>query len=843
MADSRAEISKTDDLMNHQAECCFHCQERMPRFTGITAVVDGVQQPMCCVGCKSAAEFISQQGLTRFYEHRERDSHRNAAVARDKASLDYWSFIDEPETREKYCVVTANGELRVTISVPGMYCSSCTWLISKSLAAVAESVRVTSDTASKRITLRWHQRDDSADLLSRLLTTIHSLGYQPKPLQRGQLFSTQSQVNSEHDRSLKRIAVAGLGMMQVMTYAVATYVGASDQIGGQYLRFFELLSLLIATVVVMYSGSQFFENAINDLRHRHLGMDVPIALAIAGAYFPSVAITLFELDAPVYFDSAVMFVFFLLVGRHIEMRARHRLQSSSTALSELLPDHVSVNRVDDQQTMKLKELKISPADVKKDDIISLQAGEVVPFDIMITQGTAQMDESLLTGEALPQQKVAGQIALAGVRLVAGQIEAKACYDWSENSILKLQAMLHANPDDVQSAAAQSFGQHFVKAVLLFTFVVASLWLWFAPERVFEITLAMLIATCPCAFALALPVSNTVACHALSRLGVLVAKPSALLALPAAQTWCFDKTGTLTQGKPSVVNVHCLSSTSQVACLELIASLEAGSYHPLAAAFRGVSTPHTVTEFTEVSGSGVSGVINGKRYYVGSRDWVGAQISNSLDCEQTTDSELILASEGEILCSVSVQDQMRLDTSHLLSYLHSKGKRLVLISGDHLSAVNDFAKSLPFDETHGAVSPQQKIDVVSEIQAQGQQVVMVGDGSNDAPVLNQADISIALASGSQLSQSQADVILLNKKLSSLEALLLAANKMISVTHQNLAWALVYNAIALSLAAVGFLTPWLAALGMSLSSLLVVVNASRIGKSVQPSSGLSSTRLEA
>lgn len=818
---------------------CFHCLESTPKFSRIYAQVDGQQHAMCCYGCKAAAEYIDGQSLSDFYVHREQSGPNRffASVAGkgdSTAIKNQWDYLDNESSSTDYMWADQRGRRCIDLSVSGLYCSSCSWLIEKALSQISSAIEVRVQLDAKRVSVMIDQQN-GAVAMSRVLQVISSLGYTPTPLSiQKKHHGLETQRLLENQQSIKRILVAGLGMMQVMTYAVGLYLGELQGMETEQHRFLTLVSMLVATVVVFYSGKPFFINALNDLSNRHFGMDVPIAFAIAGAYFPSVYDALLGTGQNIYFDSAVMFIFFLLIGRYLEMRARHRLSDAPDALMRLLPSRINIQRFSGSELITHN---IKPYEVQVADQLVLNAGSVVPFDANIVGGEANMDESLLTGEVNPVKKSAGGSLLAGSKIVSGVLSVEASCTWNESSIVKIETLL--NQGNAQQSSRQSglqrFSQVFVLTVLLLTGVVGIFWWAYDSSRVFEIVLAMLIASCPCAFALAIPVGATAASNALRKQGVLLANSDILRKLSSITAWCFDKTGTLTKGEMALEHVVPLSSLSEIECVDIAAALESGSRHSLARAFINIETSLMANDVIETAGNGVEGVVNGKHYCLGKRSWVLKQIdlqeNITLPDFDAHCSEMLLASNNDVLALIFVSDQLRTGTKEAVSFLKARGKQLSILSGDTPLAVQTMAESLAIENALGGMLPEQKMQHIACDQAAKKMVAMVGDGLNDAPVMGQADVSIALASGSELTQSQADVILINGGLGKLVSLHYIAQLSNKITKQNLSWALAYNVIVLPLAALGYLSPWMAALGMSSSSLLVVLNALRIRTKVQ------------
>lgn len=820
-------------------ERCFHCLEIMPKYGNLTANLNGVSQPMCCIGCQAAAEFICKKGLMRFYQHRERLDQRDffAEVASQRVKSGNarhgkgsWQYLDTRATSENFVVYSESGCRELTILIDGLYCSSCSWLIERALNGLSNDVHFQADIDSHSAYISVANPDVS---LSLILDTIESLGYRPSVPKIGDITASSTLLRQQKSKAIRRIAVAGLGMMQVMTYATASYFGGS--VGATNLdsimrpeieRFFLIVSMLVATLVVFYSGKPFFENAINNIRNRHLGMDVSVSLAISGAYFPSVYSVLVGGQTHVYFDSAVMFVFFLSLGRYVEMRSRHRVSGAANSVQELLPATIEVER---HRSNELVTVKIKPTDVVIGDQVQLKAGDVIPFDASISGGIAQVDESLATGESDVLVKRAGDLLIAGGYIVSGNIVIESMADWVNSSIAKIQKSLASaeKSTEQENQRSQVMSQYFIAVILVLTAGIGTVWFVIAPDRAFDVCLAMLIASCPCAFALAEPVGRSAAINSLRQAGVLITNNLVLSKLSKVTTWCFDKTGTLTRGRPSISQVLCKGNTSEDECLKIVACIERESKHVLASAFANIDTSYKVSHVAETVGQGIQARIGQDDYLVGKRSWVKKKLKVSDLEELTSDkSEIILVRNQELLAIIELRDQARSSASVFVSGLVNDNKKVKVLSGDHRLAVKRLCDELGIVHFSAALLPTEKCSEIQRLQNQGEMVAMVGDGINDAPVLAQADVSVAMASGSDLALHNSDVVLLNGNLENLNRLRAVSKRLQRVTKQNLTWAVSYNLLALPLAASGHLTPLIAAIGMSLSSLLVVLNATRI-----------------
>jgi len=786
---------------------CFHCGEPVPDDCRLTASIEGVEQPMCCIGCQAVAQFLAEESHADFYQYRDGKTP-GTQVDIDTES---WAHLDEPAVFERLTRVAENGLRQVTIKVEGMYCSACGWLIQKVLQDLpgVQDLQINSVTQNLRI-----EFDPQQLQLSQLFTRIGHLGYRPMYQQ-----DSVHQADIARKKQLRQIAVAGFGMMFIMTLAVPLYNPESMAQDPGIRQFFRLTSLLIATIVYFYSGQGFVQNAIRDVRNRHLGMDVPVALSISIAYFVSVYIS-FNQEGHVYFDSMAMFIFFLLLGRFVESAVKHKGMDVRSALNALIP--VSALRLKDEVTEEI------PIDqVKKGDYLLIKRLQVVPCDGEITQGQGRFDESLLTGESAPVKKTVGDTVYAGARLLADEVTIETTVNNQNTFLSKLADLMELaqskKPKTLQMV--DRIAGYFVAVVLLLALATGFWYAQFQPEMVLPVVLSVLIATCPCALSLATPTALTASGIKLLQQGVLVNNTEALQQLPRCQSWFFDKTGTLTEDQLTISEVYRFASIDNPE--QIAAGLQKISNHPLASAFRRYQAI-SVHDGREHSGRGVEGRIAGQMWRMGSADWL-----QSLGIKTPPkgafaggDTVVYLAAGNTVKAAFALRVKAREGGRELIQWLHDQGRQLAIISGDHQDTVTAWAQQLGIENHQGNMRAEDKIKAIESMQKNGEHCVMVGDGVNDAPVLSQADVSIGLKQGAHLAHSASDLIILGRSLQPIKAAVDTARKSQSIIKQNLWWALLYNGSITPVAMMGLLAPWMAAIGMSLSSLLVVLNSRRI-----------------
>jgi len=793
----------------NNASACFHCALPVidDRFT---VTINGTAEAVCCPGCKAVAELIRDSGMSRYYDLRDAPE---PGVGKPEESAGEWEVFNREDMLDAFATVDSKRAESI-VYVGGMYCAACSWLIETTLSALPGVLDAGVNPVTHRLRLSF---DRKAIGLGDVLATLARLGYHPQPLAPE---STAAPELLEQRTALKRLLVASLGMMQAMMFAVALYAGEFQGISADMERFLRLVSFFVTTPVVFYSARPFFSGAIRGIRARHPGMDLPVAIAIGGAYAASVWSTFYDGPA-VWFDSVAMFVFFLTVGRFLEMRARHRSIDRSVALSSILPN--TVIRIDGDT-----ESTVPASQLVSGDRVRIRAGEPIPADGRLVDGTSSVDEALLSGESQPLPKSPGDRLLAGSINLDREIQMQVNVtgvDTTLGTISRLsERARYTRPGFVR--VADRVASYIVVAILVVATFVAIGWSLVAPERAFEITLSVLVVTCPCALALATPAAFAAAGSRLSLLRLLVTNGDAVEAISRATHVVFDKTGTLTRGRPHIVETRSLNDDySADQLLAIAAAIESASTHPLARAFESVTTEDVAEDVETTVGQGVSGTVGGRRWHLGRAGFVAENAAVDADDERLN----VFLGDGESLYAVfALDDEPRHDARETIAELSRLGLGITLLSGDREASVRRIAGELGVLSYASECSPQDKLERLAALQNDGEVVVMVGDGINDAPVLSGADASIAPAHSALLAQTSADVIMLGEQLMPVVTAIRVARKTLSIVRQNLGWAILYNITALPLAVAGLVPPWLAAIGMSFSSLIVVLNALRLSR---------------
>ena len=802
---------------------CFHCHLPVPEGFQAASRINNVDQPMCCYGCQAVANAIVAAGHEHFYRVRTQPSPTGKGLVPE--FLNETKVYDNESIQQEFVQRLSDHEREASLILEGITCAACVWLSEQHIASLAGVIEVQVNYTSRRAWVRW---DDSKIKLSEILQAIQAIGYHAHPYNPDQQATLQQK---ERRTQIRRLAVAGLFGMQVMMISIGLYAGAWSGMEASFEQLFRWVSLGLTLPVMVFSAATFFRSAWYDLLNQRIGMDVPVSLGIGIAFVSSVVATV-NGEGEIYFDSVVMFTFLLLLSRFFESTVRQSSAESVERLAHALPlmAHRWQHNAAQFETVSATSLEVG-------DRVLVKAGETVPADGTIIEGRSSVDESLLNGESRPLPKQLDDDLIGGSINIGSPLRMKVQSVGSDTVLANIHRMIERAQSDKPPIArlADRIAARFILAVLTMATLIAAYWWTIGSERWLEITLAVLIVTCPCALSLATPTAISAVLNRLQGLGLLVKRGQAIEALDNVSHVVFDKTGTLTHGNPSLSAIYCDEDVDKDLCLRLAASLEAYSEHPLALALITAASTDDLFPIENVvnqAGGGLSACVKNQEYTIGSVDFVeqycGLPLRNDWLAKLNDDgaTAVVLGTPGKILCVFLLHDEMRTDATDLIEMLIARGKAVILMTGDNASAAQTIAVKTGIQEYYADLSPDDKMSKVKALQQDGARVLMVGDGINDAPVLSNADVSIAMGSASSLAKTSADIVMLANRLQSIGDALNLARKTRRIIKQNLGWALGYNICAIPAAASGLITPWMAAIGMSLSSLIVVVNALRL-----------------
>jgi Cu2+-exporting ATPase len=821
---------------------CFHCGLPVADPGRYRARVLGGEREMCCAGCEAVARTIVAAGFERYYETREpvvagalpaglegladADVPARTPLAQD---LPPTAIYDDPEAQRQFVAARGEHERVATLILDRIRCAACLWLNERWLRRLHGVLRADINYATQRAQVAW---DPSRVKLSQILDAVRAIGYDAYPYDPRRQDEIERR---ENRRMLWRLFVAGFGAMQVMMYAFPAYIDAgTGTLTPDAERLMRWASLVLTLPVMLFSSRPFLDGAWRDLRRRSVGLDTPIALGLVTGFVASVWATVAG-RGEVYFDSLSMLVFLLLGARYVEHAARRRAARELDHLARWMPAF-ALRLADPGQVAGAQRVpahRLAPG-----ELVLVPPGERIPADGVLVSGATSVDESLLTGESRPLAKAPGADLVGGSinleqALVMRVVRAGAGTQAAAIARLVERAAA-GRPKLVERA--DRLARALTGVVLVIAAGAFLYWLEAAPERAWWVAVAVFVVTCPCALALAAPIVLTRANGQLLARGVALTRAPAIETLERVTDVVLDKTGTLSTGHVVLAQAVALGDAGERECIAWAGALEAASRHPIARAFAAAGPFPAAAEVRNFPGHGLEGLVAGRRMRVGTeafcRELCGApapERARAAGDAAAGFSPVFLADAGRWLAMFLLEDPLRADAGDFVRMLDARGLRTHLLSGDDPQVVESVARRLAIASFAARATPQDKFAFVARLQREGRVVAMLGDGLNDAPVLARADVSFAMGCGADAAQAQADMVLLGSgertRLSAAgDAFAFAASAM-SVIRQNLAWAVAYNVVALPAAAVGWIGPWEAAIGMTASSFIVVLNAMR------------------
>jgi Cu2+-exporting ATPase len=791
-------------------------------------------------------DFIIDSGNGEFYRHREGIS-RTFNDAELPELLDKIKLYDDEEIQREFVRRGKDNDWREAwLVLDEIRCAACIWLNEKTLRKLDGVLEVQMDYTGQQARVRWQPEKIK---LSEILSAITSIGYSAHPFDPSQRESLNKELKH---RSVQRIIFALLLGMAVMQSSIGGYFFGEPDALGNYPLWYSVsrwMNVVSTFLILIYPGQLFFRNAWRDLKNRSLGMDVPVVIGLTVAWSASFYNTLSG-EGEVYFESIAMFVIFLLVARYIELRSRISATALLDRSSKIIPQMARLIEGENIRQVPVIELK-------KGDKVQISPGEVIPVDGLLCSARSSFDESLLTGESLPVSYSRGQKVLGGSINVDQLIEIEVLSGKADSTLNEIheltQRSVASRPRYIE--LAEKIAGKFVAVVITIAILTYVLWYWYDPTHALSHMISVLIVTCPCALALAAPVALSLGAAGLSRLHVLPVRMASIEKISHIDTVVFDKTGTLTAGVPVLEKIQLTGKLTESACLCLAKCLEQGSQHPFAKAILTASVEHEIDSIKNrdalkhYPGQGVEASIDdgqgNRRWRLGSESFVRYEdsvIENDVEREieesrKQGKSVLYLSNDNGVQAVFHIVDPLRKGIEQFLVQLKQLGiTNTVILSGDHQYSVDAVASQLGITEAYGSLLPEQKLAWLKNHQAKmvGQQhkraVLMFGDGVNDAPTMAVADVSLAFVEATDLAKNNCDFMLLGKDFGLLGTAFRLMNRTRSIILQNLAWAIIYNGLAVPAAVAGLVTPWMAAAGMSLSSLLVVLNSLRLKKAL-------------
>lgn len=792
---------------------CAHCQLPVPE----SLLEPGEAHQFCCHGCKTVYAMIHAEGLEAYYDLR---GEEDALPVKNVAGS--YEELDDPTFTARYCSARPDGLVTTELYLEGVHCSACLWLVEKSLSQMEGVAEARLNFAQARLKVMW--RPDAVPL-SAIASRLASLGYPAHPARYG----TKDVTQEEERKLLIRLGVAGAVAGNVMLMAFALYGGWLSGMEEEYRTLFRWGSLLACLPAALYSGWPFYRSAFHGLRNKVLHMDLPISLGIGAGFLHGLVNTITG-RGEIYFDSVSALIFLLLVGRLLQLRQQRRASESTELLYALTPS--SARRLGEDGEARRVPLEA----IQVGDRLEVQAGEMVPTDGVVESGASAVDLSLLSGEAMPVEVRKEDQVWGGTTNLQDTLVMRVTHAIRDARVGRIAEMV---VDAAQSRApvvqlADKVAGWFVGIVLVLSVVTFVAWRILDPAVAIDHAVALLIVSCPCALGLATPLAITAAIGKAARRGILAKSGAALEALGQLKKGIlfFDKTGTLTHGRMEVV---ALVGPDWVK--PLIAAAEAGVTHPVGRALRKACLDSgeapTADEVELVHGGGLVAEVGGHTLHIGSPRFVRAHSLHdrgfAAQVEAWSQDALTpvwVAVDGRVVAAAGLSDRLRSEARASVEALARQGFEVHILSGDHPSVVSAVGRALglPEEHCHGGQSPEDKLARVKAAAAEGQ-VVMVGDGVNDAAALAAATVGVAVHGGAETCFAAADVFLQKPGVDTLSDLVEGARRTTRTIRNNIIFSLAYNVLGASLAMTGLLNPLVAAILMPVSSLVVVTNSFR------------------
>ena len=781
---------------------CIHCGNYLEEN----------QEKFCCFGCCAAYEIINGFGFSSYYNLREIDEKERKIKPEVDEEIDVLEFVFDEK----------NNIYSISLMVQGLHCAACVWLIESILKKQENILSARINLSQKTLFLRWRgERKDANNFMN----LIHKIGYKLLPFDAEILNAAEKKYN---DSILRALAVSGFGVGNIMLFSFSLWFADVVDMGINTRNLLHFFSSLIALPVIIFSARPFFSSAFKSIKAGYPNMDMAISIAIFLACCVSLMET-FRFANHVYFDSAVMLVFFLLIGRYLDLKARKKAFSIATEFTMLA---ASFGRIIDEEKIKTLPIK----QLKEGMILLVASGEKITADGVVIYGESEVDSSLITGETLPKKVVKNSTVFAGTINLTAPLKIKITKS-AQNSLLA--EIIHLS-EEVEGKKnhyiriADKLAKFYTPAVHLIAFLTFCLWFFYFKSG-WEFALmnatAVLIITCPCALALAVPIVQTIVISNFIKKGILIKSGEALEKLCKIDAIVFDKTGTITQGKPRLIDVFLLTENQKILLssdqkkfyIKLAASLAKNSKHPLSQAINA-SYEDELYELSaqEVQGLGLKANFLNQELKLGRKFFCG--INSSFEEEKNYLTCFLKFGKDELVFFFA--DKIKEDAILVISQLKSWGKKIILLSGDEENIVSDVAKKLAITEFYFSQTPISKAQFLEALRAKNKKFIMIGDGLNDAPSLALSDVSISFSQASDISQNIADIVIQGEKLSPILRLIDAAKTSIFLMKQNLVISLIYNLIAVPFAVSGHIVPLIAAIAMSSSSLLVLFNSLRM-----------------
>jgi len=766
----------------------------------------------CCKGCQGIYHLLNEEGLESFYE-----KAKGATLSAPTRQYEYSSNFNSPAFYDRFVKINKEGFCEVSLIIEGIHCAACVWLNEKALHKMDGVIEANINFTNNKANIAW---SDDVLKLSAIIDMIRAIGYNAYPYDAS---IQEVHVNKERKDYYLRMAVAIFASMNIMWIAVAQYAGYFSGITQDIKTILNIAEGILATPVLFYSGWIFFKGAYYGLKNKVVNMDLPVATGASLTYMYSIYITISQ-SGEAYFDSVSMIITFVLIGKFLEILSKKNAADTLDIIGKHIPNVVNILQNSSIVSCKIGEVVVG-------DIVVVASGEKLLFDGEIIKGDGSFDESNLTGESEPVYKKVGESVVSGTTSIDADIHYKTTKDFEHSTLSNLVQLLESaiNKKPKIEQMANRLSEYFSLVILGFSLVTFFVW-WLWPhsfEISFMVAISVIVIACPCALALATPVATLVGLSLGAKRGILFKEAAQLETMAKTNMLILDKTGTLTIGKPEVVNEHLYAALN----IHMLYSLVKSSKHPVA---RGILSyleqkyasfeELIFDEYKQIPSLGVKALYQNSLILGGNYQLIK---EHGIESDFSSDSTLFyVAIDKKIVAIYELKDKIKENAKVIIDSFAKRKIDVVMLTGDNENAAKTVALEIGLQHYYAHQTPRDKADFVTKMHAQGKTVVMVGDGVNDILALARADIGIVMGNGSDIAVEISDVVLLNNSLKSLEDAFKISRTTYFLIKQNLGISLVYNAITIPLAMAGYVIPLVAAISMSVSSLLVVGNSMRI-----------------
>ncbi len=804
---------------------CNHCHLEFPK--DVMIVEENLN--FCCKGCQGVYHLLKDDGLDSFY-----DKLGNKTIAPPlKLDNDDISKFDSLNFLDNYVSTTKEGFSQIDLIIEGIHCAACVWLNEKILHDTKGIVEANINFTTNKARIIW---DNEKLKLSEIILKIRSIGYNAYAYD-SSIADLQAS-KAKRDYSI-RMMVAVIASMNIMMLSVAKYTGFFTGISAEVKHMIHIGEFLLSTPVLFYSGWIFYKGAYYGLKNRMLNMDFLVSFGATLTYIYSLFI-LFGAKGESYFDSVAMIITFVLVGKYLEVIGKKSAVDTLDKIKSSLPLEAVVVTKEGKKTLALNSISIG-------DIVEIKAGEKVPVDGKILIGEGSFDESTLTGESIPVYKKRDDLVYSGTINMESLIQFEVTKSFKNSTFSSIVALLEDSLNSkpkIQTKAAQ-ISKGFSITILSLSLLTFLVWYFMGIdlgfdyagtnhfEKSFIVAISVIVIACPCALALATPMASLIGISELAKRGLLFKEAKFIETLAVANTVVFDKTGTLTKGELNVVNAIILDDN--IHKLNLLYSLLDASTHPVSISIKKYLMSKydleskNLLSVKNIEAKGMSAQyenLEGKSF-----ELLGGNIEllKQNDIHYKFDSNktvYLFAINKKVIASFELEDEIKDNAKELITFLQNKNIDIIMLTGDNEQVASRIAKQLNISKYFSTQTPVSKANYIKQLKKENKTVVMVGDGVNDSVALGNADVAVAMGNSAGVSLAVSDIVLLNSTLSSLQEAFVISSKTYKFIKQNLGLSIVYNAITIPLAMAGYVIPLVAALSMSLSSLMVVLNSLRI-----------------